>query len=254
MLKFAPVVGPSVTVITVSAGRWKTLGRAARSVATQDYAGPVQHVLVLDSTQTGLAPSEISKQFGTSVYQSDMLGAGLPTVLRLARLRNWALQFADGDLVAFLDDDNFWAKSHLSLLVASIRRMRAEVGHSHRLLKSPDGSPYLKREFPWGPTERERISTYRAAVRCGVMSPGSAVLASRLDVSDPRFRFIDMGELLFCRAIAVEHGIPESFDGAESGVGEDDAWVERLVASGLPIVCSREPTLMYTLGGISQSF
>jgi hypothetical protein len=51
-----------------------------------------------------------------------------PSRIVLGSKRNIACELADGEFIAHLDDDDWYARYHLSVLVGSLLKSRADVG------------------------------------------------------------------------------------------------------------------------------
>ncbi len=105
-------VAPTVSVVIPSTGR-PTLADAIRTVRRQDYASPVEIVVVLD----GVQPSRTARPAALDdvdrvVVLDERRGGGAA--------RNAGVRAADGDLVAFLDDDDEWMPHKLSTQSAAV--------------------------------------------------------------------------------------------------------------------------------------
>lgn len=105
---------PSVTAVVASHGRAELLRRALRSIAAQQYAGPLEIVVVFD--QSPIDPLEdLRAELPPSVVLntcSNDRSAGL------AGARNTGIARAAGTLIAFCDDDDEWTPHKLAAQVA----------------------------------------------------------------------------------------------------------------------------------------
>ncbi len=111
-VKRADATPPTVTVIVCTRDRPHLLERAVRSILAQDYAGSVRCLVVFDHCDVTsiAAPSPFDRHSLTLTRNGGTPG--------LAGARNWGLARADGDLVAFCDDDDAWEPGKLSAQVA----------------------------------------------------------------------------------------------------------------------------------------
>lgn len=101
---------PSVTAIVATHGRGELLRRALRSIATQDYDGPLDIVVVFDQSEIdpledlrGELPEQVTLHTCNNVNTPGLAGA-----------RNTGIARATGELVAFCDDDDEWAPQKLA--------------------------------------------------------------------------------------------------------------------------------------------
>lgn len=118
---------PSVTIVTSTWQRPQTLLRGAiASVNDQDYAGPLQHLVVIDGLDT--ATESVLRESGYS-------GDGLADRRFVALGRNWSSYSGDGgfgatcrmvgswlatgDLVSYLDDDQLYYRTYVSTMVGT---------------------------------------------------------------------------------------------------------------------------------------
>jgi glycosyltransferase involved in cell wall biosynthesis len=109
--------GPSVDVIVATRDRPELLARALSGIMNQDYDGPITCTVVFDRSEPdcSIAAQEIDRRvLVTTNERAD----------GLAGARNSGLERADGDLVAFCDDDDEWLPTKIT---AQVRAM-AESG------------------------------------------------------------------------------------------------------------------------------
>ena len=99
----------SISIIITCYNLEKYIGLAIESVLNQDYRGPVE-ILVIDDCSTDQSP-EIIKSYVNIRYlrPENNLGILMATVLGLER--------TTGELIFFLDGDDVWEKSKLSMAV-----------------------------------------------------------------------------------------------------------------------------------------
>ncbi|GAB2875282.1 glycosyltransferase family 2 protein [Nocardioides pacificus] len=124
---------PPVSVIVASRDRLPLLRRALDAIWTQDYAGPVQVIVVFDGgvpTDAELpAPRVPSRQCLEIVENHRSPG--------VAGARNSALALTTADLVATCDDDDVWLPGRLQVQVAELGRHpeSVAVGGSVRIVR-----------------------------------------------------------------------------------------------------------------------
>ena len=109
-------MNPSVTAVVPTRDRPELLRRAVRSILDQDYDGDVHCLIVFDGGDP--VPVEVP----TSQRRSLRMLTNLRTP-GLAGARNTGILEADGDLVAFCDDDDEWMPDKLR---AQVRELEAE--------------------------------------------------------------------------------------------------------------------------------
>ncbi len=119
---------PSVTVIIATRDRPQLLARAVGSVLAQDYAGPLECVVVFD--QSDEEPVDVIVPEGRSVRTiRNMRTPGL------AGARNSGILVSSSELIATCDDDDTWAPEKLRLQIALTTTNRCRDGvqwHAHR--------------------------------------------------------------------------------------------------------------------------
>jgi glycosyltransferase involved in cell wall biosynthesis len=269
-------VSEPVTVITLTRRRPDLLARAIASVRAQDYAGPVEHLVVIDDDPDTAARLETVDDRGRVLRyhleprppeergpDADGRAYVYP---RIARLLNLGVRLASSPWVAFLDDDNDYEPDHLSTLSECARRNACSAVHSVRQMVWRDGSPYLEESFPGAPNPEEGARLYRLMCERGVWVAGTNVLRDRvdseqdgfrnstvMDASDPVF-LVDQSLWLIRRDLMLEFPIPETFSDEDVAANTcpDDKMLEVLVRAGVKIVSSGLPTLRYHVGGISN--
>ena len=105
---------PSVTAVVASHGRAELLRRALRSIAAQQYAGPLEIVVVFDQS-----PIDPLEDLRTELPPSVILNTcGNDRAAGLAGARNTGIARAAGTLIAFCDDDDEWTPHKLTAQVA----------------------------------------------------------------------------------------------------------------------------------------
>ena len=118
------VMTPSVSVVVATRNRPELLRKALGSIATQDYPGPVELIVVYDQSEreSGLAADlPLTGQAGERSIHV-ITNTRTPG---LAGARNSGVTRSDGELLAFCDDDDSWQPDKLTNQVAMLTRMDA---------------------------------------------------------------------------------------------------------------------------------
>ncbi|MFS0853049.1 glycosyltransferase family 2 protein [Microbacterium sp. 179-I 3D4 NHS] len=118
-------VEPSVTAVIATRGRGELLRRAVRSIAAQEYSGPIEIVIVYDQCDIDLL-EDLLPLPGDVVLRT-MANTRTPG---LAGGRNTGIGAAAGELLAFCDDDDEWTPTKLREQVALWARFPGAVGVS----------------------------------------------------------------------------------------------------------------------------
>lgn len=171
---------PSVSVIIPTYNRAAFLREAIASAQQQTYA-PLE-ILVVDDGSTD-ATREVVRAFGDSVkyiFQNHR-GPGAA--------RNTGVQYARGELLAFLDDDDVWLSDGLARSVARLLNPNAPqvdlvlglLQRVRRVESSTGEIQWLPIEHPWG-----------ALTFCSTVMPRAVMeRVGRLDESVPYSEDID---------------------------------------------------------------
>jgi glycosyltransferase involved in cell wall biosynthesis len=212
---------PAVTVVIATRDRPALLREALDAVVAQDYAGDIECVIVHDQS----IPDR-SVECETKVSQA---GHGL--VRRLVRVventrtpglagaRNTGVDAADGELIAFCDDDDVWLPEKLRLQVAELLRSGADVVVSG--IRVSYESRIIERIPTCADVTLERLARRR------VMEAHPSTVVVR------REAFLD-------RIGAVDEEIP-------GGYGEDFDWILRAAEAG-PIAVVERPLVTVRWG------
>jgi glycosyltransferase involved in cell wall biosynthesis len=112
-LTASPTQLPTVSVVIATRDRPELLLRAVRSVFDQAYAGDIELVLVFDQSE----PSRPAVEERPGRLLRMLTNERHPG---LAGARNTGVLAAEGELVAFCDDDDEWLPGKLDLQVAAL--------------------------------------------------------------------------------------------------------------------------------------
>jgi glycosyltransferase involved in cell wall biosynthesis len=197
---------PSVSVVVPTRDRPALLRRAVASILGQAYPGPVQCVVVFDQSDPDLPWGDPGPQRRLELVRNQR-AAGL------AGARNSGVLHADGQLVAFCDDDDEWHPDKLLRQVEQLQaRPEAGVVTSGIFIRYRDRT--IARISPTS------IVTHRQLLRSRMFElHPSTVLVSR--------------SLILDRIGLVDEAIPGSY-------AEDYDWLLR-AAKVAPVVAVQEP-------------
>lgn len=114
--------------ITAVTPTWKRAAllasRCIPSVQAQTYTGLVEHVVVSDGPDAELVvPPELG-------IRLEFLPVHEPAPNRGIWARRRGADLAEGDLIAYLDDDNAWRPGHLELLATALESSGADFAYS----------------------------------------------------------------------------------------------------------------------------
>jgi glycosyltransferase involved in cell wall biosynthesis len=195
---------PLVSVVVPTRDRPDRLRRAIASIQAQDYVGPIEVVVVFDRTEeVELDPGPDPLRSITTIENDRTPGP--------AGARNAAAEAANGEILAFCDDDDRWLPKKLRLQVNAL---------------SPEVSAvtcgivvrYSRRSVPRVP-DRDRITLEELIrSRMGAVHTSSLVVRRRDYLG---------------RIGPLDESLP-------GGYGEDYEWLLR-AASWRPVGCVREP-------------
>lgn len=119
-------------LVSVVTPTWQRAMRLTRqcipSVRGQTYR-PVEHIIVSDGPDRELG----------GVPGIVFLPAHEPARNRGIRARRHGVELSQGELIAYLDDDNAWRHDHLELLVQALDDTGADFAYSRALCTEPHG-------------------------------------------------------------------------------------------------------------------
>lgn len=244
-----------ISVITLTRYRPIEVRRAILSVQRQ-IESAAEHIILVDGDH------EIEKSVKEFVNSNaidqckvhlvtrtpnDISGPGRSSVLR-----NLGIQMAKNPWIAFLDDDNEWLPEHLSSLKTLAYQNDSPAVYSEVTLLTSTGEPYLEHRWPWASSDEEAEHKYWQLVEQGVLVPGSNVIYDRPEVRDVP---VDTSAWLLDRDLLLSNPFQEkySIDDARTLTSEDDKLFYSLLKRGIRLACTYQPTLLYYLGGYSNS-
>lgn len=147
----ARAAGAKVSVIVPTYNRATTIERALHSVLEQSLVP--QEIIVADDESTDRTLALLEKNF------ADPIAEGQLVILRckkggVCKMRNAALEHATGDVIAYLDSDNFWHPDHLLWAVAALQEdgvhsvyTAANIHHLTEHWSRVDSTPYDRRQL-----------------------------------------------------------------------------------------------------------
>lgn len=108
----------SVSVVIATRDRPELVREAISSVLAQEYDGPVHVIVVADQSEPDLALAQTGDERSVRVITN-------ARSVGLAGARNSGIDEADGEFVAFCDDDDYWLPQKLAQQVAAIQAVPA---------------------------------------------------------------------------------------------------------------------------------
>lgn len=249
-------IPPTVAVVTLTRNRPESLARAIASVEAQDHPA-VEHWIVADRCDVYSDPVarravERAHTGVTFLHNDERTEDYLPS--HCGQLRSRAAKAATTDLVAFLDDDNTYEQHHLSSVVRSMQKSGEQAGHSWRTLWTADGRPWRVSDAdPWSPDPRLARLAFHRLSALGVLREGDNVVRDRA-LHDGRPGLVDTNEWVLKRELLLFYSTGREVTRAERRLKftEDTMLTRDLARAGVPVACSREATVRYTMGGYSN--
>lgn len=250
-----------VGVIILTKDRRDLLLRALASIAKQEYQGSIQVLIVGDECLYLASPlfeSLLPHQHLRWLNITGDFYKGASTLKRIASLRNLALSQIKSRLITFLDDDNQWEPDHLSSLCAVMAETGCPAVHSWRVLVDDKNERVLVDSFPWLQDKTQAKRRFEVMIELGLMSDSSPVVRDRYEAiyNQIDYGMVDCGEWLFNRSLLKRLEFQTEYSAADevSMVGEDDKLLVDLKKDLVPVACTLKPTLLYTLGGMSNRY
>lgn len=198
---------PSVTAVIATRNRPELLRRAIDAVLDQDYPAAVECVVVFDQ-----APVDEAVCAGrTSTTQRRVVAIANSRTPGLAGARNAGIDAAEGEVIAFCDDDDEWLPGKLRLQVEQLRATGSDVAVSGIEVH------YGERVVHRVPTAADL--TVATLARRRVMEAHPSTVIVRADALRKRIGVVD-------------EDIPGSY-------GEDYDWILRAAQAGTIAVVER---------------
>lgn len=260
-----PSSEPLVSVVTLTHNRPQALLRCVRSVAAQEGVR-TEHIVVGDACpaladegfvaelRAVRADIVLHNQQRAPDFEARYLSS------RLGQMRNLGISLSHGAFVAQLDDDNAYHPQHLRTLVDALERFPdVGVAHSWRRLVTEEGEEFVPAgEDPWWPVVEGRAArseSYDRLVALGVFVPGSPVVRDVFKVEGELIARLDTNELLVRREVHDKVPFREEFSRARQKMQwtEDFTFAIDLARAGIEVVCTRQATVDYTMGGCSTN-
>ncbi len=218
---------PLVSVVIATRDRPELLRQAVRAVLDQDYAGPVECVVVFDQSPPDTSLATDSDAGGAThtgaVPVRSVRVVGNVRTPGLAGARNAGIDTAAGELVAFCDDDDEWLPDKLRLQVAHLSATGADV------VVSGIEVHYADRVITRVPAASDLVAASIARHRVMEAHPSTVLVRA---------------QALRERIGLVDEKIPGSY-------GEDFDWMLRAAQAG-PIAVVERPLVKVLWG--SQSY
>ena len=138
----APVIAapPAVTAVVPTHNRPELMRRAVQSIVDQDFAGPIEIIVVFDACEQRLPEIDLPDH-------RVLRGIANHRVRGLAGARNSGILAASHDFIAFLDDDDAWLPGKLDAQLAVFER-HPEVGLVGTAMQVDDGRSTHERLAP----------------------------------------------------------------------------------------------------------
>jgi glycosyltransferase involved in cell wall biosynthesis len=207
---------PAVSVVVATHDRPRLLAKAVDAVLAQDYAGPVECVVVFDQAEPDLTLARADPARSVVVVSNDRTPG-------LAGARNAGAVASSGELLAFCDDDDEWLPAKLGRQVDRLRETGADVVVAG--IHVDHGEKTTTR------VPRPEDMTLTELLRRRVMEAHPSTVVVRR-------------EAFFDKIGLVDEEIPGSY-------GEDYDWMLRAAAAG-PIAVVSEPLVTVLWGQTSH--
>ena len=201
-----------ISLITPTFNRPERLAKALASVRGQTYA-QWQHIVIDDGDGRGKALADQLEDTRIQAFQNPGKGQ--------TPARNFAISQAKGDIIALLDDDDWYDDPfHLEKVVQSLSEAPALV-HRHGWIVKEEG-------------DRRDWQLFQLASSAESLRKDNSILTSSM--AYPRFFHKDLG----------------GFDEAIGGYFDWD-WIIRILDAGYPVKTITSPGVCYAIHGNNGS-
>ena len=153
---FRFVTRPRVSVIVDTYNQERYIDQAVTSVLEQDFPAADTEIIVVDDGSTDATP-EILRKYEPRIRIIRKANGGQASAF------NVAIAAATGDIVAFLDGDDWWDKAKLSAVMDAFAKNPDVAAVGHGYFEVPDQSPPTFVVIPYEPCKVD-ASSKQAAV------------------------------------------------------------------------------------------
>jgi glycosyltransferase involved in cell wall biosynthesis len=234
----------------------RSVQRAIESVLSQSINN-IELIVVVDPWRFYGDPTSLSRDPRTRVVKPVLEQCPKYLPGRIALLRNYGIQLAEGKYIAHLDDDNWWSSEHLQTL-CEILDAHEEYGfaYSWRTLVDEMGNPFFLDNYPWSTRFNNNLEIFERFVELGLVEPGKPYLRDcMVSMNGEEILSVDTSE--FCVRREVHDQIPFhvefSVHEMVAGLGDDDMLCKALYYNRILSGCSQEYSLYYQIGGYSNT-
>lgn len=240
---------PIITVITVTKNRPNLLERAIKTVKEQTYNN-IKHLIIIDDCPSTLKMLEEKYKNDCNIsweyHEREKNDKSGPNIL--AKLRTDAIHKIGKGWFSFLDDDNEFYPEHIQKLYDFAIKNNCDAVHSYREVMYKDGTPYLKEEWPWGRTLEKKIEVYNQMLSAGVVERKSNIWHDKFGYTVDTNVWLLRAELFDNKMIQREY-TEEDYNECRP---EDEKMMELLMKNNIKVMCNKEVTVKYYLGGYSN--
>jgi glycosyltransferase involved in cell wall biosynthesis len=258
---------PTISIVIATRNRCEPLSRALQSVYEQSFQD--YEVLIVDDGSEAAVQEyqdNLTNRFDKRFKRVSQFPSGSPGTGPSAA-RNRGIEAAQGQFVAFLDDDDHWiAQDHLSVAVDCLRRANGDLFFTD-MQGEIDGKIVMPRYFPntrqlcsGEPLQPDKgvyvVSLRRVATLNYVVHPDSIVADRRLlrkiggfwpllrfnEDWDFMMRLIDKASLVLFRAIAtVGYELPADRQANSTVISNHDQLLQKLTSTQhVRMTCSQQ--------------
>ena len=147
---------PTVTILIDTYNHERFIEEAIVSALEQDFPASETEILVVDDGSTDTTP-EIVRKFAPRVRYARKENGGQASAF------NFGIPLAQGEIIAFLDGDDWWAKSKLSKVV-EVLSTRPEIGVvGHGIYEVDSDTRHMSATLPERPGDIDLHTTAGAA-------------------------------------------------------------------------------------------
>jgi glycosyltransferase involved in cell wall biosynthesis len=169
---------PLVSVVVPTMRRPEMLRQALIGILQQDYAGPIEIIVVFDHVEPEMPDLEVPARRELSCLVNQRTRG-------LAGNRNTGIVATKGEFVAFCDDDDVWEPSKLTEQVAALQRSDRHFLASTGIIAVRPGQPDVERVLPFDEV------THPMFLRSRLMEVHSSTLLFRREALVERVGLVD---------------------------------------------------------------